>query len=149
MRLGARWDDVCILNLSSRGLMARSAVPPSPGTYVEMRRGTHVIVARVVWTDQERFGVMTQDVLPLDAIISDQKASPEPQSGPVAVERRQTPRTSSRDHDRSREVSRLIEYCVFAIGAVSVALFAFVSLQDAFAKPLEVVGSALALENDG
>jgi len=142
MRLGARWSDVCILNMSSRGLMARSADAPLPGSYVEMRRGTHIIVARVVWTDEQRFGATTQDVLPLDAIVSDQCETPTPIA--AASERRKTPRDHVVDHARSRHISRWMEYGVFAAGAVSVALFAAVSLQDALAAPLAAVGSALA-----
>lgn len=40
MRTGASWGDVCLLNLSSRGVLAQAAVPPPKGAYIEVRRGT-------------------------------------------------------------------------------------------------------------
>lgn len=50
MRTGVSWHDVCILNLSAHGVGLQAAEPPARGTYVEIRRGPHVIVARVAWS---------------------------------------------------------------------------------------------------
>ena len=44
MRSGVSWHDVCILNLSRRGLGIQAAEPPQRGAYVEIRRGKHVIL---------------------------------------------------------------------------------------------------------
>lgn len=38
IRVGASWHDVCILNLSRRGVGIQSADPAGSGTYVEIRR---------------------------------------------------------------------------------------------------------------
>ncbi|RZM26822.1 MAG: PilZ domain-containing protein, partial [Sphingomonas sp.] len=50
MRLESQWHDLVIHNVSSRGLMAGCDSPPAVGSYVEIRRGTIVIVGRVQWT---------------------------------------------------------------------------------------------------
>ena len=45
MRSGASWHDVCILNLSLHGAGIQALEPPARGSYVEIRRGSHVIIA--------------------------------------------------------------------------------------------------------
>ena len=44
MRSGASWHDVCVLNVSLHGVGIQTAEAPARGTYVEIRRGPHVIV---------------------------------------------------------------------------------------------------------
>jgi hypothetical protein len=62
MKAGSNWHDIVILNVSSRGLMARSKCIPAPRSYVEIRRGTNVtIVGKVIWHDDQHFGIRTQD----------------------------------------------------------------------------------------
>ena len=146
MRLGSRWDDLCILNLSSRGLMARMKSPPAPGSFVEVRRGQHVIVARVVWTDDQKFGAHTQDSLPVGNLIADEPsalaerrthARPHPGSA-----KRARPRLDDR-HAASRNLSRLLEYAFFMLVGISAAIGASASIQEAFASPMDAVSAAL------
>jgi hypothetical protein len=54
-------NEIEILNISSRGLMAKCSQPPIRGTYVEIRLGSTCIVARVAWSGHDRFGAFTQD----------------------------------------------------------------------------------------
>jgi hypothetical protein len=144
MRLGVRWSDVCILNLSSRGLMARSADVPQPGSYVEMRRGRHIIVARVVWTDDQRFGAMTQDVLPLDQIVHEPESASAVATGTSPPERRQTARRATAvRHERTRQISRAMEFGFILFCGLSIGAAGIVSLQQAFARPLSMVSTVL------
>jgi len=71
MRVGSAWNDVSIVDISSRGLALHAADPPPRGSYLEVRRGRHVIVARVVWAQQQKLGLRRQDPLAIDAIISE------------------------------------------------------------------------------
>ena len=57
IKAGATWHDACILNISSRGMLMQAGVPPVRGSYLEIRRGPVLVVARVMWTKQHRFGV--------------------------------------------------------------------------------------------
>jgi hypothetical protein len=58
MRHGNAWSDVCLVNLSSRGAGLQCATPPGPGSYVEIKRGSNVvIVGRVAWSHGHRFGI--------------------------------------------------------------------------------------------
>ena len=151
MRLGADWRDVNILNISSRGLLLHAAPPPERGAYVEVRRGTHVIVARVVWSSQERFGVRSQDPLCVDSIISEPSLSPGEQGsapkGAAGADRRAVRRDNARrgdPHERSRQVSRLVEFlCLSAFGAV-LAATGFDAVANALGRPVAMVSAALA-----
>ena len=75
MRLDGAWASITILNISSRGLMARTGRVPSPRSYVEISRGSHVIIGKVVWQDDRHFGIRTQDPVSLDMMIDARAAS--------------------------------------------------------------------------
>jgi hypothetical protein len=125
--------------------MARTRETPAPGSYVEMRRGCYVIVARVIWTDEECFGAKTQDILPLDQIVREpDSAAPAPDSN-ASMERRQVPRkpTIGTRHDRSRQISRTMEFGFVLFCSVSIAAAALASFQQAFARPLNAVATVL------
>ena len=147
MRWGGRWLDARMLNLSSRGLGLSSTAPPDPGTYVEIRRGRHVIVARVVWADGLRFGVHTQDPIPIDGLIrdpdSDQPGTAEAESE-HKIERRRTTRPAAViQHEHSRIVGRMIEFAFLGGLAASAALMAFYLVKGAVGGPLSEVQKAL------
>jgi hypothetical protein len=148
MHTGAAWADVYLLNLSSRGALAQAANPPPKGSYIEVRRGSYVIVARVVWRDKHRFGVSTQDRIPIDQIISAPDASKNLVRGqnPHQVERRATIRkpSSAQRHERSRTIAKRLEFCFLALAGLSMAAAAFSLAQDALATPLIRVTATLA-----
>ena len=148
MRIGAAWRDACILDLSSRGLMIQAKEPPRGGSYIELRRGRHIIVARVMWTRDGRCGLRTQDPLAPDALI----AEPDDAQGqaPVTRERRvaRAPQRATA-HEQSRWRSRAIEFCfVVMIGAVCGA-FAYGAVSAALARPLMAVEGVLSGEAAG
>lgn len=106
------WHDVRILNISARGLMARSPAAPARGAYLELRRGSHVIVARVVWSDGQQFGAESQARLVPSQIIEQSPAAGAaavPADGGQHVERRSLPRPPERIHDHSRWRARALE----------------------------------------
>ncbi len=70
LRHGPSWSDACILNISSRGLMIHTGRQIAKGTKVEVRRGDHVIVARVVWRDGARAGLQAEDRVPVEALMT-------------------------------------------------------------------------------
>jgi hypothetical protein len=149
MRAGASWDDVAILDLSTRGLGIRAADPPGRGTYVEICRGRHVIVARVMWTSGQRAGLQAQDVIWVQALVNepsnDRHAPPTP-SGGRPVERRAKPRTAQQRHDDSRLVGRALEFACIALLGAAMAMAAFGMVEHALARPLAQISAALAQE---
>jgi len=145
MRVGAAWRDACILDLSSRGLMIQASDPPPGGSYLELRRGRHVIVARVMWTRDRRAGLRSQDPLPTEAII----AEPDHSAGPPIVpggERRATPAARvqrATGHEHSRWRSRALEFASIAFLGAVFASFAYGAVASALERPLEAVETAL------
>jgi hypothetical protein len=142
MQAGGRWGDVCILNISSRGLLLHSAEPPRTGSYLEIRRGQHVMVARVVWSEASRFGVHTQDRLAVEAIVRDLPAVSDRSEGSGFVERRRLPRMGDR-HEQSRLAGRWLEYAAFAIGGMIAASSAYGAVSMAMARPMAELSEAL------
>lgn len=146
MRHGAQWSDASILNISSRGLMLHAAVAPSRGTYIEVRRGQHVVIARVVWSNQNRFGVAAQDRLAIDAFVANSADKGAPANDTNGfVERRSHPRPERLEwrHARSRDRGRMMEF-VFAAGAgIVLAAFAHDAVGRTLKQPLERITSRL------
>ena len=141
MQAGGLWRDACILNISSRGLLLHANEPPGAGSYLEIRRGQHVMVARVVWSEASRFGVHTQDRLPVEAIVRDLPAIGSSEPGQTRfVERRHRPRER---HERSRQAGRWLEYAAFAIGGMIAASSAYGAVSMAMARPMAELGEAL------
>src|SRR5215207_5146891 len=114
MRVTASWHDVCIVNISSRGMQLQGGRQPERGAYVEVRRGPHVIIGCVAWADRHRFGIRAQDVIFIDAVIADPSDS-ETQRGPVpyAPSERRSAARKPQSADRSRMVGRAMEFACF------------------------------------
>ena len=143
MRVGAAWSDACILNLSSRGMLLRAQGAPSRGSYLEIRRGAYVIVARVVWTNADRFGVWTQDVVPADGLINHpDRTAAKPEPGDF-VDRRAAPRPASERHETSRRRARAMEFGAFALLGAIGATMALGAVEQLLARPLAAVETAL------
>lgn len=138
------WSDARIVNLSSRGMLVRVAQAPARGSYVEIYRGPHRIVARVVWAEQDRFGAQAQDPITVDVITTGNEAAP-PVPANVNGDRRfrRCAETAAEKHERSRRRSRRMEFlAVTAIGCAA-AILAFDTIDEMLSKPLKVAAAAL------
>jgi len=138
LRHGASWSDACILNISSRGLMIHSGQPLALGTKVEICRGDHVIVGRVMWRDGARAGLKAEERVPLEEILV-LGQSPAYQLTAQTVERRKRPR---RD-DRSRLRGRAFEFASVVVIGASLPGAGLEMIEQAFARPLAVVSVVL------
>lgn len=142
MRVDSSWCDACILNISSRGLMIQVGRGAPHSDNVELRRGDHIIHARVVWRDGSRAGLQSDDRLPVEEILSLSQASTLQltASGGGLVERRKQPR---HEHERSRIRSRLFEFAGVAAIAGTFAIGIFGIVERALAQPMAVIEAAL------
>lgn len=146
VRVGASWSDALILNMSSKGLLVRSSQSVDRGSYLEIRRGCHVIVARVVWSNSGRFGVQTQDLVPTASLVRDSGDASIPAKQPAARvrERRAAPRPSETRHERSRHQARAMEFAAIVLACGFLAVFAENLMIEVMAMPLGAVQAALA-----
>lgn len=121
--------------------MIHSARPAPEGSLVELRRGEHAIVARVVWRDGARLGLQSDERLPIEEIMSltQSHALRLTASGGRIVDRRKHPRFAAND---SRIRGRMIEFLGVVTITASLAISAWVMAEEAFAKPMAVVQRA-------
>jgi hypothetical protein len=141
MRTSAGWSDVCILNISSRGLLIHSGRAFPQGSIIELRHLDHVIVGRVVWRRGAKVGLQAEDRLAVDQILSlaDSPGLSLTAAQHTPVERRRALRT----HDQSRQRSRMIEFAGLALVGAAFSLGAVGMVERAFAGPLEQARIAL------
>ena len=85
--------DVCIRDVSSRGLLAQASQPPPRGTYVELFHGSAEVVGRVVWRKDRRFGVQSRERINVAALIAGLPATAPPRRSAAA--RRATARAGA------------------------------------------------------
>jgi hypothetical protein len=111
----------------------------SKGSEVEIRRGDHAIVARVMWRDGAKAGLKAQERVPIEEIMTLGR-SPALQLTAAAGERRKHPR----NEERSRLRGRAIEFAGGLVVAASLASAGLIMVQQAFARPLALVEGALA-----
>ena len=69
MRDNAGMREVCIIDVSTRGLLATTANPPKRGEFVEINVGNNHLAGQVKWSGQRRFGVALQDRVSVAAMI--------------------------------------------------------------------------------
>ena len=138
------WADARILNLSARGLMVRSEHAPVRGSYVEICRGAHRIVARVVWARGGRFGARSQDAIAVDALSSgSDPALPSPAN--LNNDRRaarRVPQPAERS-EQSRRWSRRLEFVAVAAFGCFAAFLVFDAVRDTLSGPLHLIEAQL------
>lgn len=146
MRTASAWSDACILNISSQGLLLSVAAPLPRGTYIELHRGSHVIIGRVAWTKHHRLGVRAQDRLAIDDIIDQPNCGGSPAPATPALgfpDRRSYRRPSNRTHEQNRWRSQAAQFfVVVAFGALA-AVMTFQTIGQAFAGAIADVETAL------
>lgn len=138
------WSNVCILDMSSRGMLVRANPAPARGSYVEIGRGHQRIVARVVWADHDRFGARTQDALVLDAVAKGQPAA-DPDPAMLGNDRRSLRRedAAGEHHERSRRFGQRLEFVtIIAFGGFA-AFLVFDTMHAVISKPLHQIESGL------
>ena len=145
MRSGVSWHDVCILNLSRRGLGIQAAEPPQRGAYVEIRRGKHFILARVMWTRGHRAGLHSQSLIFVRSLVRDEPTNDGGHSATAypEVDRRREPRAMLERHERSRLTGRAMEFACIGLAASALGLTIVATIEQALARPIAQVRAAL------
>lgn len=157
IRIGGSWGDVCVRDISSRGLLLQGREAPPRGTYLEVRRGRHVVIARVVWTGEQRFGVQAQDKISVESFVADPDLSSMDFKSVSAFqpgfERRSSPRGVEagiiQKAEQSRRISSFMEFAVVVGLGVLAATVAFDVVGQTLSGPLETLSSTFQTSVDG
>lgn len=70
MRDGDEWVEIGIGNISSTGLMAKSALSLQTGQVIEIRRRGIVITGEIVWISATRFGLRSFEPIDVEALTA-------------------------------------------------------------------------------
>ena len=152
MRSDAAWCDVRIHNLSSRGMLLAADRAPPTGSYIELRRGTQVVVGRVMWVKDRSFGIRSQDRLPIAQIINEPRLDARParpgQDARSDVERRQERRLATEHQvahraERNRMRARGVQFAAVACVIFGVTSWASVALYHFLAFNADQIGRAM------
>lgn len=140
MRAEDRWVDGTILNISAGGLLLCADDPPGRGACLEVRRGSQVVIGRVIWFDGHCFGVKAQDPIDIDRFVRDRPPAPRPERPePPAPQRSR----SAEEHERSRQVARAMQFAGLAALAAGAGMIAFGSVGRVLAQPIASVQAVL------
>ena len=117
---------------------------PKRGTYVEIRRGLLIIIGRVMWSHEKRFGLRSQDLIDIEAIISPSSQPSNAEHSAGGDRRRDPSRGLTLETEaRSRQFALLFQYAVFAGAAIAAAITAAALVGDVLSRPLQTLSKAL------
>lgn len=142
------WVDATVRNVSNRGMMLHSLQPLRRNQFVEITRGRHRVVGRIVWSNATVCGLHSRESVDIAGLL----APPTAGASNEREERRARPRGTPQARAiplgeraaASRALGRTFEFAFVACAASCVAVIATVSVQEALAAPLEEVRLAMA-----
>lgn len=141
VRASGGWADACILNVSSRGMMINAARPSAiQGGTIELWHGEKLVVGTVMWRKGTRAGLRSEERVPVDEILAASKEATLQLTAAPALGKKSRIRLA---HAESRLRGRAMEFAALSIVASLLAVGAFAMVEQAFARPLMVVQSAL------
>ena len=141
------WADATVRNVSKRGMMLHSLQPLRRNDFIEVTRGRHRVVGRVVWSEGAGCGLRTQDQIDIAGLLG------KPQAPGDAGERRQAARVKVpvkpvRTHEEQARASRALgqsfERMMILVVGVALSTFAAGRAYEALAAPAETIQLALA-----
>ena len=112
-------------------------MPPACGSYVEIFCPRHTIVARVVWTQDRRFGVRTSETMDVSAVLGEGTSAAAPsanRTSRIAARLTKPEGQSAADlkerFERSRRLSAAFEFGSLVACSAGLAVVAAVSLYE-------------------
>lgn len=132
--------EICIMDMSTRGLLATTANPPRRGEFVELAIGRNRLTAQVKWSSQRRFGLSLRERISVADLLSGARRPAQPrQSRPAAP--RHVGQSGSLN-PTPQPLLRAGQYGLFAFAAVAAGYF-FMSTSEAGFAPIQQAFGAL------
>ncbi|WP_221364228.1 PilZ domain-containing protein [Sphingomonas jinjuensis] len=148
MNVNGAWSDACIHNVSSRGLLVAGAKgAPAVGSYVDIRRGSLVMIGRVMWQKDRFFGVRVQDKVNARALVAEprgrRKASRDGSEVSRSARALAHEGNVARRVERSRAIAAAFQSSLLVLGGGGAAVFVALEVYEALAAPMETVRQAM------
>lgn len=122
MRVGGAFVNICLRDISSRGMLAQAESPPVRGTFVEIVHCHRSVVGQVRWASGRRFGISLRDRILVEAFLQEPRnAQPDP--AVMTRERRPVRADVRASHARSIAISARMQFVLIAGGAVMLGGF--------------------------
>ncbi|MEP5938496.1 MAG: PilZ domain-containing protein [Erythrobacter sp.] len=128
--------DACVLDLSTRGLLATTAKPPKYGEFVELSVNGKTLVGHVKWSGERRFGITFQDRISVMSVIN---GTNEPVKLKAARLARAGNRGSVEVYTDSRQLGQMLQFGVLVLCAICAA-FIISNMIDAAFGSLTILG---------
>jgi hypothetical protein len=138
LRAGGLPMDVCIRDVSARGLLAQASAPPPRGTYVEIDCGRWLIVARVIWRKDRRFGLESRERIDVQALAGGPAAEPA-LTGPA----RRPARGGAARAEAGRMFAGTMQFAVIAAFAVALVAALGATAYETLSRPFANVSGTL------
>lgn len=145
MKSDTGWRDVAIHNASAHGLKISVPVPMRRGDCIEIRRASQIIVARVMWAHDGSYGVRTQDVVDIPALVDPNAARAETAIAGFKADRRRAPRAEE-TAARSHRLAARLQYAAMGVAVLLGAGYAAWVVSDTLSAPFAAVSVAFGAE---
>ena len=141
MCAGGPWTDVCIRDISSRGMMVQMGAPPPRGTFVEIESAGHQIVGLVVWRKDHRFGIQTRDRINVHALVN--RIAPKAVVPPRRAARHRPQAAMRSGADTSRTLGSRMEFALVAVFAAALVAALGTTAFQTLSRPFDAISTML------
>jgi len=138
--------EICIMDISSRGLLATTANPPRRGEFVELIIGRNNLTAQVKWSSQRRFGLSLRERVSVAALLKGGKQPVAMKLGRAVQPRRVGVLASLRANPQL--LARVGQFGAFAMVGVIAGYFIITTMESGFA-PLQQAMATLGNVKSG
>jgi len=143
MRAGGRRVDVCIRDVSLRGMCVVTAKPPPRGTVVELSGPLAPIVGEVIWASERRFGVAVGGRIDLPRLLAQRTNDPAPHEVVPLPAYARAPVPKARSADENRHAGRAMQFSFMAFLVIAAAVLIGGLVYDNLAAATDRVSAAM------
>lgn len=131
--------DVCLVDISTRGLLATTAQPPTRGEIVEIKVGNSSIVGQVRWASDRRFGLALRERVSVAAVAEGGNGNISLTVSRARMAKKRG--TAAMFRQNPQLIGRLAQYVIMLIAAASAAYLIYQLTQMGLAPVQDAVGT--------
>ena len=143
MRAGGRRVDVCIRDVSLRGMCVVTAKPPPRGTVVELSGPLAPIVGEVIWASERRFGIAVGGRIDLPRLFAQRTNDASPHEVVPLPAYARAPAPKARSADENRHAGRAMQFIFMAFLVIAAAVLIGGLVYDNLAAATDRVSAAM------